>query len=96
MISPTSNLKSFYAPPGKHVPGEIIVRTKPRQEGPSVVDDFSATVLHEFDTPPAGAAGAGGEFLHLKLPAGTTTEQALSFLSEDPRVEYAVPNHIYV
>lgn len=60
-----------------------------------MVDDFSATVLHEFDTPPTGAAGAGGEFLHLKLPAGTTTEQALNSLAEDPRVEYAVPNHIY-
>ena len=84
---------------GEHVPGELIIRTRPGfsltgEEG-SVVGDFGATVLDTFDTPNGLSKSEAGEFLHIKLPAGMTTEQAMAAMAKDDRVEFAVPNHTY-
>ncbi len=83
---------------GDHEPGELIVRTRPgfslSGEG-SVVSDFGATVLGEFDTPGGLSKSAGGEFLHIKLPAGVSVEEAMAAMAKDDRVEFAVPNNTY-
>ncbi len=82
-----------------HIPGEMIVRTKPgfslAKSENSVIADFGATVLDEFDTPGGLSKSAGGEFLHIKLPAGVTVEEAMAAMAKDDRVEFAVPNHSY-
>lgn len=84
---------------GEHEPGEIIVRTKPGvtlsgEEG-SLVKDFGAKVLFEFDTPGGIHKSETGEFLHLKLPAGVSTEEAMAAMAQDDRVEFAAPNNTY-
>ena len=81
-----------------HRPGELIIRTRPSfglaSEG-SVVDSLGAKVIDEFDTPEGILKSEAGEFLHLKLPAGTSVEDAMDQLADDDRVEFAVPNTIY-
>jgi subtilisin family serine protease len=91
-----SDLKGTLDP---HQPGELIILTRPGfslagDEG-SVVADFGATVLGEFDTPGGLSKSAGGEFLHIKLPAGVSVEEAMAAMSKDERVQFAVPNHTY-
>ncbi len=84
---------------GEHHPGELIVRTKPGlslKGETSVAEDFGAKVLFEFDPDVNNIyKSESGEFLHLKLPHGLSTEEAMAALSADERVEFAVPNHIY-
>jgi subtilisin family serine protease len=85
---------------GDHEPGEVLVRTKPGgfslQGENSVAADFGATILDEFDTNAQGLFKSDeGQFLHLKLPAGVTTEEAMAALAKDARVEFAVPNTRY-
>lgn len=85
---------------GDHEPGEIIVRTKPGgfslQGESNIAKDFGATILGEFDTNAQGIFKSDeGQFLHLKLPAGITTEEAMAALAKDSRVQFAVPNHTY-
>lgn len=88
------------APPADpHVPGELIILTKPGfsltgEEG-SVVSDFGATVLDEFDSPGGLSKSEGGEFLHIKLPPGVSVEEAMAKMADDSRVQFAVPNHTY-
>ena len=82
-----------------HEPGEMIVLTRPGfsltgDEG-SVVSDFGATVLGEFDSPGGLSKSAGGEFLHIKLPQGVSVEEAMAAMAKDDRVKFAVPNHTY-
>lgn len=84
---------------GNFEPGEIILLTKPGtslagSEG-SVVSDFGGTVLSEFDSPGGLSKSEGGEFLHIKLPAGVSVEEAVAAMSKDDRVQFAVPNHTY-
>lgn len=84
---------------GEFKPGELIVRTRPGfslsgEEG-SVVSDLGASVIGTFDTEAGIHKADAGEFLHIKLPAGTSVEQAMAKISKDPRVEYAAPNTIY-
>ncbi len=84
---------------GEHEPGELIVRTRPGfslsgDEG-SVVADFGASVLTQFETPGGLSKSAAGEFLHIKLPQGMSVEQAMAAMATDSRVEFAVPNHSY-
>jgi subtilisin family serine protease len=85
---------------GDHVPGEVIVRTKPGEfslQGQSdIAKDFGATILQEFETNSQGIFKSDeGQFLHLKLPAGVTTEEAMAALAKDPRVQFAAPNNVY-
>lgn len=91
-----SELKGTLDP---HEPGEIILLTRPGfslagEEG-SVVADFGASVLGEFKTPGGLSKSAGGEFLHIKLPAGVSVEEAMAAMAKDDRVAFAVPNHTY-
>jgi subtilisin family serine protease len=91
-----SELKGTLDP---HEPGELIILTRPGfsltgDEG-SVVSDFGASVLGEFDTPGGLSKSAGGEFLHIKLPAGVSVEEAMAAMAKDDRVQFAVPNHTY-
>ena len=94
--SPASDLGNFR-------PGELIIRTKPSfsllspgLKQTSVVDDFGASVLTKFDTPGGiHKSGGGGEFLHIKLPAGVSVEEALAKMEGDARIEFAVPNNVY-
>ena len=85
---------------GEFVPGEVIVRTKPGgfalQGQSDIAKDFGATIVGEFDTNPQGLFKSDeGQFLHLKLPAGVTTEEAMAALAKDDRVQFAVPNNTY-
>ncbi len=83
---------------GEHEPGEIIVRTKPGFElngENSISEDFGAKVLHQFNTKGGIFKNDGGEFMHLKLPAGVSTEEAMAAMAKDERVLFAVPNHTY-
>ena len=85
-------------------PGELIIRTKPSSsifKGPSpmnqtsIVDDLGASVIGKFNTPDGIFKSGGGEFLHIKLPAGTSVEDALAKMEGDARLEFAVPNNVY-
>ncbi len=85
---------------GDHVPGEILVRTRPGgfslQGQSSIAQDFGATILDEFDTNSGGLFKSDeGQFLHLKLPVGVTTEEAMAALAQDDRVAFAAPNNVY-
>lgn len=82
-------------------PGELIIRTKPTFSlfggvgQKSVVEDLGASVLSKFDTPGSIHKSDGGEFLHIKLPAGVSVKEALAKMEGDARLEFAVPNTIY-
>ncbi len=80
-----------------HEPGEIILRTKGgfSLESGSVVQDFGATVIDEFDVDKGIHKSDGGEFLHIKLPAGMSTEEAMAAMAKDERVTFAEPNYTY-
>lgn len=84
-----------------HEPGEIIVKTKPSiykgMTGSGIAERYGANLLEKFDMPRTemGMDGMEGELVHLKLPAGMTTAQAMAAMAEDPNIEYAVPNHTY-
>ncbi len=84
---------------GEHEPGELIVRTKPgttlSSEAGSLVQDFGAKVLFEFDTPQGIHKSDAGEFLHLKLPAGVSVAEAMAAMAKDERVAFAEPNNTY-
>ena len=84
---------------GEYEPGEMIIRTKPgvslSSEKGSVVDDFGAKVLDEFDTPGSIHKSETGEFLHIKLPAGVSVAEAMAAMSKDERIAFAEPNNTY-
>lgn len=84
---------------GEFKPGELILRTRPgfslSGEESSVVSDLGANVIGSFDTPGGLHKSATGEFLHIKLPAGVSVEEAMASLADDDRVEFAAPNNIY-
>ncbi len=82
---------------GAHRPGELLVRLN---EGASlatdVAGDLEAQIVDRFELPNPGSSLDGrATVLHLKLPESTSTEQAMDKLANDPRVRYAVPNHIF-
>lgn len=71
--------------------GELLVRLRPGAA--AVAQEIEGEVLHRYQFPTMNAV-EDGELLHLRLPEGTTTAQALENLQDDPRVVYAAPNHI--
>ena len=81
---------------GDHEPGEIILRTRPgtglSSAANSVVNDFGAKVLDEFDTPKDIHKSDAGEFLHIKLPAGVSVAEAMAAMAKDERVAFAEPS----
>ncbi len=84
-----------------HEPGEIIVKTKPSiyKGADNVAQRYGATLIEQFDMPKGEGVGINaaddGNLIHLKLPAGMTTAQAMAVMAEDSSIEYAVPNHTY-
>lgn len=84
---------------GEHVPGEVIIKTKPGTtlsfDQGSLVEDFGAKVLYEFDTPEGIHKSETGEFLHLKLPEGVSVAEAVAAMRKDGRVAFVEPNHTY-
>ncbi len=85
-----------------HVPGELLVRLKPRTEVSLSSDNVLDQLGEVVDRYPLGgqkvAPDSFGdqEILHLKLDSDTpeAMEQALRRLSRDPNVAYAVTNDI--
>ena len=79
-----------------HEPGEIIVKTKAGAHSMvGVAERYGASVMEKFEFPHDGLESLDGEMIHLKLPEGMTTAQAMAAMAEDPTIEYAVPNHTY-
>jgi subtilisin family serine protease len=84
-----------------HVPGEVLVKLKPEGMGmldSDFVESYKSQVLRKFDLSDQGGLSVRNapheEILHLKLPEGVTTEQAIAAMKSDPRVEYAETNDI--
>lgn len=84
---------------GPHRQGEVLVKLKGEI---GLESDFvSDHEMKLLDTVNLGVSqrleqeGSSASFLHLKLPQGQTTEQALQDLAEDPRVELVAPNTLY-
>lgn len=82
--------------PTRHVPHELLIRlaSGASLEG-DVVTDLEADVLDRFELKGGASFDAGDSLLHLRLPESTSTEDALEKLADDPRIRYAVPNHIF-
>lgn len=80
-----------------HVPGQVIVKTKGSlmQSTGNIAKKYGATVLEKFSNETSVFKGMQGEMLHIQLPEGMTTAQAMAAMQEDPEIEYAVPNSIY-
>ncbi|MGM9992410.1 MAG: S8 family peptidase [Candidatus Bruticola sp.] len=80
-----------------HVPGQVIVKTKGTlmQSTSNIAQKYGAVVLEKFNNKASIFKGMQGEMLHMQLPEGMTTAQALAVMQEDPEIEYAVPNSIY-
>ena len=99
LAATTQEAKALEGTLGEHEPGEIILRTKPgttlSSEAGSIVKDFGAKVLYEFDTPKDIHKSDAGEFLHLKLPAGVSVAEAMAAMAKDERVAFAEPNNTY-
>ncbi len=99
LAATTQEAKALEGTLGEHEPGEIILRTKPgttlSSEAGSIVKDFGAKVLYEFDTPKDIHKSDAGEFLHLKLPAGVSVAEAMAAMAKDDRVAFAEPNNTY-
>ena len=99
LASTTAEAAALEGTLGEHEPGELIIRTNPgtglaSQDG-SVIQDFGAKVLYEFDTPGGVHKSDTGEFLHIKLPAGVSVAEAMAALAKDERVAFAEPNNTY-
>jgi subtilisin family serine protease len=99
IASTTAEAAALEGTLGEYEPGELIVRTKPgtslSSEAGSLVQDFGAKVLYEFDTPKGIHKSDAGEFLHLKLPAGVSVAEAMAAMAKDERVAFAEPNNTY-
>ena len=99
LAATTQEAKALEGTLGEYEPGEIILRTKPgttlSSEAGSIVKDFGAKVLYEFDTPKDIHKSDAGEFLHLKLPAGVSVAEAMAAMAKDERVAFAEPNNTY-
>lgn len=76
-----------------YVPGEVIVKMRADSELlDSVTDEYNMQVIERFDLPQNMLQAMQGDLLHLRLPAGTSTEEALARLRQDARIEYAETN----
>lgn len=70
--------------------GEVLVRLKPGTRPEVAARDHAATVVDRYELP----GPASPDILRMKLPAGVSVEEGIAELEQDPRVQYAVPNHI--
>ena len=79
-----------------HVAGELIVKLRPDMGALESMNDFAsdygAAVIEKFDIPQNMYKSFDGEMVHIKLPAGMTTAQAIAAMEKDERVQYAATN----
>ena len=79
-------------------PGEVIVRVKGDTRSLASTQNFAekygATVADTFDFSNPGVADQG-KILHLQLPNGLSTEDAIAQMKKDNSVAYAEPNYVY-
>lgn len=78
----------------QHVPGEVLVRLR---EKSAQIQDFASSYgaeVKESIPLPQSQRMAYRELLRLQLPADVSTAQAITAMSHDPRVAYAVTNDI--
>ena len=79
----------FHPAAAKYVPGEVLVKFKPKATAQirlATVASQGHSVLVNLNQP---------GWVHLKVGAGQTVNQALSAYQNDPNVEYVQPNYIY-
>ena len=73
----------------EHVPGELLVKFKPRLASGAVLSSPAIAGVTTIRTIP----GIGAH--HVKLPTGMSVQTALHHYRNHPDVEYAEPNYIY-
>ncbi|MCA9794381.1 MAG: hypothetical protein KC910_21385, partial [Candidatus Eremiobacteraeota bacterium] len=81
----------------EHVEGEVLVKLAPNASLDAMNDfagDYGAQMIEKFDVPQNMFKAFNGELVHLKLPAGMSTAQAMAAMDKDPRVQYASSNDI--
>ncbi len=81
----------------EHFEGEVLVKLKPGmglQEMDSFTKRYGASLIEKFNTPGVMAQEFGGDLVHLKLPDGMTTAQAIAAMEKDPEVAYACSNDV--
>jgi len=76
------------APQGQYVPGEVLVKLRSAPT-PRTVQEVVASRRSTL------AAALGSRWLHVKVGARQTVEQAVAAYRSDPEVEYAQPNYVY-
>ncbi|MEW6283191.1 MAG: S8 family serine peptidase, partial [Candidatus Eremiobacterota bacterium] len=81
----------------EHYEGEVLVKLRPGLAD-KLLDDFAsrygATLLERFDIPDQIYEDFGGDLLHLRLPDGMSTAQAIAAMGQDPLVKYAASNDV--
>ena len=67
-----------------HVPGQVIVKTKGSlmQSTGNIAKKYGATVLEKFSNETSVFKGMQGEMLHIQLPEGMTTAQAMAAMQD--------------
>lgn len=82
---------------GEHVPGQVIVKTKGSLMCGvnDIAKKYGGEVIEKFKFNQSVFKGMQGEMVHMQLPEGMSTAQAMAAMQKDPSIEYAVPNTIY-
>lgn len=79
------------------VPGELMIRTREAatlQGAQSLSEKYGAQILDAYEFPTTSLDHAG-QLLHLQLPQGLTTQEAIRRMASDPTIEFAEPNYVY-
>ncbi len=81
----------------EHVEGEVLVKLKPGMDLQGM-EDFASTyggqLIEKIAMPDNMYKSFGGDLLHIKLPAGMSTAEAMAAMGKDDRVAYAASNDI--
>ncbi len=96
-LESTSEAKPDIDTRPRHIEGEVIIKTSSslfKSDQQSLIESLGAKVAERFEFPEDLFKSFDGEVVRLQLPQGLSTEEALSRLKDDPRVELAVPNEI--
>ncbi len=74
-----------------YLPGQMLVKVS----GPDdkLWTDHGLEVVERFDF--HSFPGFEGELVRVALPPGVAVEEALELATQDDRIDYAAPNHIY-
>ncbi len=95
MMRPTNNVEDAMRINDSR-PGEVLVKLNPaRGSLTDVLENLPVQEIERLDAVAPGVSNQDPGLYRLELGQGWTTEQAMAELKDDPRVEYAVPNHVY-